>query len=235
MNLWHTDTLIKQLQTRSLRRTQKFLYLLGMIALSAWEFNTFFFIPNLYHYLMPYIKEILEEKAGSIQLTITVFDTGEVYFKDATFFLIVFFVLMCYFLNRKGDKRHFFGRMICLSVPLTIRFTIIFSVIYTAICGSIFGYFFYQLMELQKMLEPLPSIGFKGWITSVATKFNIVKTISTKLEAMHKAQFIYEQISQASYAFHLLAHALALCASILFFWALARNIYIVSTYKRSSE
>lgn len=234
MNFWHTDTLINQLRLNSLNLTQKVLYLLGLIALLVLKFNTFFFIPQLYHHLMPYIKKVLEEKAQSIQLTIAVFDTGEKYFLYSTYIMIGFFLILCYVINKKGDGQSFIERMLCLSFPLTVRFTIIFSIAYSAICGSIFGYFFNQLIDLQKALEMCPSSGFKGWLLNLATKCNILKTISTRIEVMHKAQFIYQQISEASYAFHLLAHGLALCASILFFVILARNIYLVSHYKRSS-
>ena len=125
---------------------------------------------------------------------------------------------------RRGDKKQFIMRFICLNWPLSLRILVVTGMLFVAGMMLLTGWYAPKLRQLAGRSEQSET---QTKATPLAIFSKIIKKVSVpmligKITMVQEAKSLYDQISIISFYIYCLTHLAALLCAIWYFIVMQR-------------
>jgi len=204
MYFWDYNALAHDLKNNKVTTREKLKYLIAIMIYVPTGIMGSNWIPGVYRFIYTVSNKILSLQNTRIPPLKIFHDYN--YFTDIlTIIVIIGGLALCYWINRKGDGKHFVERVMCLSIPITIRISIYVLCVFLLALGASLAYFYFKLRIIAQV---------HGFLKA----FKQLKRLKQLMPLM---AFI-------SYRMHVLSCILALSSVVWGFFTLRREIKFVA-------
>lgn len=204
MYLWNYRALAEDFKHHRVTSREKLKYLLAIMIYVPTGLMGSNWIPGIYRFIYSIANKILAKQASRVP-PIKIFNDYNMLTDILIIGIIGVGVFLCYWANRKGDGRFFIERLMCLSIPITIRVSLCVLLIFLIIVGASLVYFYLKLQMIAQ-------------VTGFLKAFKQLKRLKRLMPVM---AFISRRI-------HILSCVMAIASSLWGFWLLHREMRFIA-------
>ncbi len=150
MYFWNYTALANDFKNNKVTAREKFKYLLTILVFIPTGIMGSNWIPGVYRLIYAISNKILGMQNSRIP-PLKIFNELNYVTDIIIIALMCIGFALCYWINQRGDGRHFIERVMCLSVPISIRVSVYVLLLFLIILGASLAYFYFKLQVIAKV------------------------------------------------------------------------------------